>query len=273
MRPEITLPHLRAQGDWGRLPNAVVRDEVLDAASLVMLGYRATFGGEYALNVAALLAKPIVRAGLSRHVIKRGIANYVAAGYVKRWQPPSRGRKSFSFACEKLTLPPCGASGKAYRVVFRELFDGTLSAKEIAAYLYLRAGTGRGPYLYSRELGERFGWSRQTVSKVLNALVGLNLAKRTSAGYGALEMVEPMLKKGATKKGAAIKRATHERFPLHERSYPSRKGHYAIAAQIAPPVSERHDYRQISPFPRQPFPGCRKTTRYPMSSTTLPPNC
>ena len=54
-------------------------------------------------------------------------------------------------------LPP---SANGYRHVRREWFDGKLSLNALATYLYIRAGTGKGPLTYAREVAERFGWSR-----------------------------------------------------------------------------------------------------------------
>src|SRR5262249_41829080 len=112
---------------WCRLANSVVRDERLTAAGLVALAYRATFVGNYALNVTSLLARPIVRGpGFGRNVIERAIANIWAIDYLKRWQPPSKGDRSFAHCVERLTLPPCGATGKAGRIVCQKWFNAKL---------------------------------------------------------------------------------------------------------------------------------------------------
>src|SRR5262245_52517588 len=163
--PVMSRDHRAA---WVRLPNEVARDKRLSDAGLVRLAYRATFVGTFALNATALLRRPIVRgAGFGRDVIERATAEGVACGYLERWQPRRAAGKTFASAVEKLTLPPCGASGNAGRMVYRKWFDATLSVQEMAAYLYLRAGTGNGPGMYAKELAARFGWSRPTAAKVI----------------------------------------------------------------------------------------------------------
>jgi DNA-binding MarR family transcriptional regulator len=48
----------------------------------------------------------------------------------------------------------------------------------MATYLFLRAGTGRGPRTYAVEAAERFGWSSPTVAKVINDLIGAGLISK-----------------------------------------------------------------------------------------------
>jgi hypothetical protein len=102
-----------------------------------------------------------------RDVIERGIASAIGRGYL---QPRSEDG-TWGKAVDELVLPPAGASGNAGRIVQRSWFDGSLSVKEMAAILFLRAGTGKGSGVFARELAERFDWSRPTVNKVINALV------------------------------------------------------------------------------------------------------
>jgi hypothetical protein len=57
--------------------------------------------------------------------------------------------------------------------VDRALFDGTLTVKELAALLYLRAITSKGRRVYARDLlEERFGWSPETIGTVMQPLLG-----------------------------------------------------------------------------------------------------
>jgi len=199
MRPSQNAMAVNMQA-FVRLPNAVARDKCLSAAALVLLGYRATFAGNFAVSSAMLAKNPIVRGpGFGRDVIARGIGSIVDAGYLRRWQPSSTGDRSFGPCMERLTLPPCGASGKAGRMVLRKWFDAKLSLQEMAAYLFVRAGTGRGRGVYARELAERFGWSRPTAAKVNRALIEFGLlAKRETRTAGRIfgityEALEPAL--------------------------------------------------------------------------------
>ena len=193
---------------WVRLPNSVVRDKRLSEVGLVLLAYRATFTDTFTLNATALRRKPIVRGGgLGCNAIKRAIAEIVATGFLKRWQPPSKGKRSFGRCVEKLSLPPCGATG-TYRMVWRKWFDELLSLKEKAAYLYLLAATGKGRGTYARELASRFGWSRPTAAIVPKALIALGMvAKREARQSGRIRGItyealpHPVSKNQTTKGG------------------------------------------------------------------------
>jgi len=161
-----------------RFPNAVMRDKRLGPAARMIAAYQGTFVGDYTLDATTLRKNPIARTGLGRDVIERANGELCAAGYKKRWQPPSTGDRGFGRCVEKLTLPACGATGEAGRIVYRKWFDGQLSVNEMAAYLYFRAGTGRGPIVFASELAKTFGWSRPTAAAVITALIELGLVAR-----------------------------------------------------------------------------------------------
>src|SRR5262245_24906531 len=91
---------------WARLPNWVVDDRRLGEAALVLLAYRATFVGAYALCVVVLLAQRLVLSGFGRDVIERAIRELVAAGYLDRQALP-QGQGTYGKVREKLLLPPC----------------------------------------------------------------------------------------------------------------------------------------------------------------------
>jgi hypothetical protein len=171
-------------GAFARFPNAVARDERLDAAALVLLAYRSTFGDEIAdfgLNETALLKRPIVKpgTGLGRNAIRGGISNAVDLGYLVRGQTGrSSGPGQWPMAVDRLNLPPCGKTGKAGQHIKRAWFDGNLSLKAMAAWLYISAGTGKGPRIYTREIAKRCGWSNPTASTAVNELIGLGLVQR-----------------------------------------------------------------------------------------------
>src|SRR5262245_35923028 len=162
---------------FGILPNSVARDPKVSPELLVLISYRLTFAGDYGLNERQICNRrdgagtdnPIVCRGLSRDVFRRAIDLGDRLGLMKRWQPPGNTGQ-FKFAQDRLTLPPCGASGFAGRRVYRGWFDGKLDVKELAALLFLRAGTGKGAGIYVRELEARFGWSRPTALRVMHTL-------------------------------------------------------------------------------------------------------
>jgi len=72
------------------------------------------------------------------------------------------------------------------RGLWRNWFDGSFSVKELAAFLFLRAGVGRasGGYaeVFARELAQRFGWSRPTATKLVKALLSRGLLERSTSG-------------------------------------------------------------------------------------------
>jgi len=170
-----------------RFPHAVARDTRLGPNGLVYLAYRATFVGDYALHDVVLLGRPIVRGeGLGRDAIERARRQARDAGYLQRRQgsPGADGR--FGYAVERLSpcALDCGASSKAGQIIVRDWFDGMLSLKEMATYLYLRAGTGRGRATYAKELAKRFGWSLPTARRVIAALTEFRLVVKSQRRAG-----------------------------------------------------------------------------------------
>jgi hypothetical protein len=164
---------------YRRFPNTVARDANLSDAALVLLAYRATFTGRFGLNVKAV--RGIARGkGLGRDVVERGIAEAKRSGYLKRRQAGRTPDGRWGKAVDTLTLPPPGASGNAGRIVWRRWFDGSLSVKELAALIFLRAGTGKGSAVFTRELAARFGWSRPTAAKIIMGLVKRGLLEKRS---------------------------------------------------------------------------------------------
>ncbi|MFZ0853575.1 MAG: hypothetical protein WAO08_30815 [Hyphomicrobiaceae bacterium] len=176
------------EGAYGMLPHEVARDKRVSPELLILIGFRLTFAdqqtgyglGDHICNRRDGHGKPILSQGLSRDVFRRGLTLGDKLGLIKRWQPAGKAGL-FSFAQDQLDLPRSGASGFAGRRVYREWFDASLALKEMAALLFLRAGTGKGPGTYCRELMERFDWSKPTALKVIMALNGRGLieARRT----------------------------------------------------------------------------------------------
>lgn len=237
----VLTPVDRDRAAWARLPTTIARDMRLDAAALVFIAHRATFVGDFAANIPALLRKPIVRTGLGRDVIKRTIRLCRAIGYLDRRQPRPRGRGSFGFAQERLVLPDCGASPQA-RCTWRAWFDGTLNVKELAAYIFMLAGTGSGPRVYAAELAERFGWSEPTVAKVINGLIAADLIvmfkMRTRngqirrIGYQPLPKNQPTKKRPKGKNQPTKNQSTH----LLSSSKKDPSSHKGKAASLAAPA-------------------------------------
>ena len=174
---EIAKPHDRA---FGILPNSVARDVRLGPAALVLLAYRTTFAtttAAFGLNATALRRQRIVRGkGLGRDVIEAALRQAQQVGYLQRQQSPRRSGR-FGYAVDKLTLPSCSQVDQSGWIVRRAWFDGRLSLNALAAILYMRAGSGKGP-IYKREVAERFGWSQSTSGSVLAELIRAGLIER-----------------------------------------------------------------------------------------------
>jgi hypothetical protein len=173
---------------YRRFPNAVVRDQRIAAETLIVLAFRSTFAdarGAYGLNERRL--GRIVRGrGFGRNVIRRAIDQAKELGYLDRPDNAKAVRKPdgrFNFAVDHLTLPYC--ADDEGRVVMRDWFDGSLTLNEAAAFLYLRAGTGKGPRVYANEVALRFGWSRPMAAAALAGLLCLNRITRHQARRAA----------------------------------------------------------------------------------------
>jgi hypothetical protein len=173
---------------FGYLPHSVARDQQLSAEALVLTAYRATHIGSFALNEKALL-KARIASGMGRDVIRRGLDKMCAAGYLVRTQPRTGRNGKFARAVEQLVLPDCGTDPRSAQIVSRSWFNGVLSVKTMAAYLYMRAGTGKGPMIYTDELMDRFDWCRPTALKVIAELkrVGLCAEHRRRLANGRLD--------------------------------------------------------------------------------------
>ena len=114
--------------------------------------------------------------GLGRDVIEAALRQAQQVGYLQRQQSPRRSGR-FGYAVDKLTLPSCSLVDQSGWIVRRAWFDGRLSLNALAAILYMRAGTGKGP-IYKREVAERFGWSQSTSGNALAELCRAGLIQR-----------------------------------------------------------------------------------------------
>jgi hypothetical protein len=171
-------PPPQPKAAWVRRPNEVARNKRLDAQALVLLAYRATHAGDYALNERALAAAGSSGAGALASTASAG-ASPISPGPATASAGSRQGLSPASSAAvlRGSRSRRVGASGKAGRIVRREWFDGRFTLNGLAALLYLRAGTG-GPAAFLRELQERFGWSRQTASNAVAELRSAGVLER-----------------------------------------------------------------------------------------------
>jgi hypothetical protein len=161
-------------------PNELARNRDVSEPLLVFLAHRATFIGSYVSREQRLAT--IVSRGMGKNVARRVMSEAQKLGLLERKQKNRDGR--FGALHETLRLPPCGASGRAGRIVYRAWFDGSLTVDEMAALLFLRAGSDKGR-AYPRELAERFGWSEPRAGKVIASLERRGLVVRVKGARAA----------------------------------------------------------------------------------------
>ena len=134
---------------FGWLPNFVALDRRVSPETLILLAFRSTLM-RYSLDRKShnLL---IAGGGLGKSVVERAHAEAVSLGLLERHQPGGRPGSTFQHAVERLNLPEPGELGR--RIVRRSWFNGSLTLRELAALLFLRAA---GKVL-RRELASRLG--------------------------------------------------------------------------------------------------------------------
>ena len=177
----IQPQHAHAQSRaFGKLPNSIVRNADVSPALLVIIGYRLTFTGDYGLSEQQICngavghrGSPIASRGLSRDAFRRAMREGLALGLLHRTQQAKQGTR-FGYARDRVILP----YGGGYKHVRRQWFDGRLSVGALAAYLFIRAGTGKGPFTYTREVAKRFGWSRPTAAAAIHELRHAGMVQR-----------------------------------------------------------------------------------------------
>ena len=217
-------------------PNVVVRDQRVTPALLVLLAWRSTFVDDqsgWGINEKNLKREPIVKSGsgLGKNNIRAALVLAQAPGmaYLTREQAPRWPDGRWGYAVDKLSLPPAGKNGHAGRHVKREWFDASLSLNAMAAFLFVRAGTGKGPSVYAREVGDRFSWSRPTTTKILAELLKCGLLERsegrlkgrytgvhyTPAKAGRWKIWTAVKKPGSGLPGVGKPGDTHTPNPIH----------------------------------------------------------
>jgi hypothetical protein len=217
---------------FGRLPNAVARDPRFGPEDLVVIAYRCTITGNWVLDEIDL--KKLVSKGLGKNVARCVIARLREFGLTKRWQLPGLHKGHFGEVREVFALPACAEDES--RIVRRAWFDGSLTAKEFGALLYMRSGAGKGGAgTYCRELMDRFRWSRPTATKVIGTLLKRHLLERVvtretdGTFFGVTYMVPQLWAEG-------LKRSPHAKVKSLSRTRRARSAsaEYAAASTAAP---------------------------------------
>jgi hypothetical protein len=154
--------------EYCAVPNSLIRNGEVPAEVLAFVAWRGTFVGNYASSElitvrrdakkeAARRARTKIKPPfkISREGYYETLQQSQKLGLIERKQADVRARSGdddedaprrskFGRAIERLFLPEIGADG--FTLVYRDEFDGTLTAKEMGAYLCVLAGTGKGPH-------------------------------------------------------------------------------------------------------------------------------
>ena len=196
----------KRRGKWGKLPNKVALNKELSDRALVLLAYRTTIADQrktYTPNKRELGA--LCRDGFGKNVQAEARRDAKAIGYLRRTQK-SEGPGKFGFAEEKSTLPALAPKSHAYKVVQGDWFDGSLSRKELACFLFVNA---KGGHVYAHEIEERFGWSRPTVARVLSGMTD----EETGATIGGLIPLGRLFKQVSRNAAGRVESVTYSAKP------------------------------------------------------------
>jgi predicted transcriptional regulator len=235
----------------GRIPKALIlkaliHGRTLTATALAFLGYRTTCVGNFAFNEKALLKTPILRGErggrMSRCAIKATLKELRDAGILRRKQAPSRGRDSYSYATETLTLPPCGGPG-TWTVARRSWYDGQRSGSEVGAFIYLDLVAGGASV---GQLASYFGWSQRTARKVLNALVKIGWVVKEGRRYQQAESGKLRPTKNP-KNGKLRPTKSGKLRPTHERPHERQEAALTSAAFEGARFAAAHEEKQAGP--------------------------
>jgi predicted transcriptional regulator len=151
-----------------------------------------------------------VRSGYSEGIFKRTQRSLKAKGLLEREQGKRKGGgRGRGYAVDKVTFE---APEARYVVVDRQLFDGSLTPKEIACFLHIKARDKN--LLAPWQLDERLQSTRPTVNGILKVLSDKGLAKNYGSAdapqWGAAALRNPTFKKTTFKK-PTFKKTTRTR--------------------------------------------------------------
>jgi hypothetical protein len=157
---------------YGKIPETSARDKTVGEAELVLTAYRSTFTKGYAMRAGVIRDTQIVketngRTGFGLNVIKGAIAAMRKRGTIQR------PRQAPGVCIEETFTMLAPAVG--YVTVWQWWFSALVTVKAMAAWLFLQAGTGKGPTVWAREFRERFGWQPRTCGKVMRELDEMGL--------------------------------------------------------------------------------------------------
>jgi hypothetical protein len=199
----------RPTGGTGRLPASLITRRGLAPEELFHLAYRSLHvGSGWGCNPRMMAGS--VRSGYSEGIFKRTQCSLKAKGLLERQQGKRKGGgRGRGYAVDKVTFE---TPETRYVVVDRELFDGSLTPKEIACFLHVKV---RGKNVLAPwQLDERLQSTRPTVNGILKVLSDKELVKNYGSAdapqWGVAALKNPTFKKTTFKK-STFKKTTRTR--------------------------------------------------------------
>jgi len=196
-------------GAFGRLPKHLVLSPDVSPEVLFLLGYRCLHAdGRSAWGCNPRMMANAVRAGWSNGVFKRAVRDAKAGGYLVRRQGkkkrPGRDTRGRGLAVDSLTFDVPQTN---YVLVEQELFNGSLTPKEITLFLFLlaRSHSPTKPW----ELEQRLNATRPTINRIVRRLTENGLVSNHGTPSAPLWGVASL--KNPTFKNATFKKTTHSR--------------------------------------------------------------
>jgi biotin operon repressor len=200
-------------GGLGRLPGHLLTDTSLSVEARFLIAFRCIHvrgGGRRGYGLNDRRVHKTLCAGFGRKVFQRAIRELREAGILAREQ---RGQ---SYATDRLTFPRPRAG---FVLVEPALFDGSLTARDVVAILYLRL-RGR-QFVEPWQLRKVLGVSRSTLNACLQTLAdeGLVVNKGTASRplWQLANLQNPTLQKSPTFQKRTLQNRTHTRSMLSPR--------------------------------------------------------
>ena len=209
----------KSTGGTGRAPTALIEDTKHSIEHRWLVAYRCVHADGPASRrwgCSYRKAQEAVRSGMSRKVFQRAVREARLAGHLEREQGKRRAGRGRGFAVDRLGF---ATPEKAYVLVDRELFNGTLTPKEILVALALRIRGNRlaQPWQLRKTLG--------ITAPTLNACMETLVEKGLAANYGTAEKPVWGLAtvKNPTLKKTPLKSSSLKKTPRTRLSVPSRQ--------------------------------------------------
>lgn len=153
---------------FAKVPNEIILEAGVSPPTLRLIAYRLTKVGNFVLHRTDVKKQ----LGMSKGAFYKAIAEMAEAGLNERTENHRAPRNKR--VTEKLLVRVPGPDDSGYAWVWLKLIRG-LPPAALAVYMLLLAHWPKRK-LYSREVGEHFGWSLPTVQKWMTYLIYHGLA-------------------------------------------------------------------------------------------------